>query len=87
MIDIDGFAIGLTVCEDVWHQRPVADCVAAGAEVIFNLNASPFDVHKAREREEQIVVGRSREAAVPIIYVNLVGGQDETGIRRRLFCL
>lgn len=77
VIDIDGFTVGLTVCEDVWYQRPVADCVAAGAEVIFNLNASPFDVHKAREREEQVVAGRSREVAVPIVYVNLVGGQDE----------
>ena len=77
VVDIDGIAIGLTVCEDVWHSAPVADSVAAGADVIFNLNASPYDIHKAREREEQVVGERSREACVPIIYVNLVGGQDE----------
>ncbi len=77
VVDIDGVSVGLTICEDIWHNGPAADSVSAGAEVIFNLNASPYDMDKAREREESVVGQRSREAGVPIVYVNLVGGQDE----------
>ena len=77
VVDIDGVSVGLTICEDIWHTGPAADSVSAGAEVIFNLNASPYDMDKAREREERVVGQRSREAGVPIVYVNLVGGQDE----------
>lgn len=77
VVDIDGVSVGLTICEDIWHTGPAADSVSAGAQVIFNLNASPYDMDKAREREERVVGQRSREAGVPIVYVNLVGGQDE----------
>ena len=77
VIDINGTKVGLTICEDIWHAQPVADSAAAGAEVIFNLNASPYDFQKAREREERVVGQRAREAGLPIVYVNLVGGQDE----------
>ena len=74
---VDGFSLGLTICEDVWHPQPVADCASAGADFIVNLNASPYDLHKAREREEEVVSLRAKTSGVPIIYVNLVGGQDE----------
>ena len=77
VFEIGGINLGLTICEDVWHPQPVADCASAGADVVVNLNASPYDLHKAREREEQVVSQRAKASGVPIIYLNLVGGQDE----------
>ena len=77
VFEVDGFRLGLTICEDVWHAQPVADCASAGADFIVNLNASPYDLYKAREREEEVVSLRAKTSNVPIIYVNLVGGQDE----------
>ena len=77
VFEVDGFRLGLTICEDVWHAQPVADCASAGADFIVNLNASPYDLYKAREREEEVVSLRAKTSGVPIIYVNLVGGQDE----------
>ena len=77
VFEVDGLRLGLTICEDVWHAQPVADCASAGADFIVNLNASPYDLYKAREREEEVVSLRAKTSNVPIIYVNLVGGQDD----------
>lgn len=74
---VDGIPIGLTICEDVWEDGPVEQSVGAGAELIFTLNGSPFDTDKAAYRENQIVAARARRNGVSIVYVNLVGGQDE----------
>ena len=68
--------IALTVCEDIWHDEPVANAKALGAELILNLNASPFHINKQVERLSA-VQQRARENQVAIAYVNLVGGQDE----------
>ena len=68
--------IALTVCEDIWHDEPVANAKALGAELILNLNASPFHINKQTERLSA-VQQRARENQVAITYVNLVGGQDE----------
>ena len=68
--------IALTVCEDIWHDEPVANAKALGAELILNLNASPFHINKQTERLSA-VQQRARENQVAIAYVNLVGGQDE----------
>ena len=76
VVDINGVKIGLTVCEDIWFPGPVCAAVTAGAEVIFNLNASPFHISKDKERSD-IVKKRVTENNVPVVYVNLVGGQDE----------
>lgn len=73
---IDGVAVGLTICEDIWFPEPVQRAATAGAQVILNLNASPYHTGKAPEREES-VANRARENKLPIVYVNLVGGQDE----------
>ena len=67
---------GLTVCEDIWAPEPAAMARAAGAEVLINISASPFRRDKHEERLAQVQV-RARETGVPIVYVNLVGGQDE----------
>ena len=68
--------VGVVICEDVWESGPVAEVVAAGAQLVLNINASPFHVDKGNEREA-VVGRRARESGVPLIYVNLVGGQDE----------
>ncbi len=76
VVEIKGVPVGITICEDVWEHGPVQQAATAGARLVLNLNASPYHMDKGREREE-IVGRRAREADVPIVYVNLVGGQDE----------
>ncbi|MDH3354157.1 MAG: NAD+ synthase [Chromatiales bacterium] len=73
---IKDIQVGLTICEDVWSAETVNQSKAAGAEVILNLNASPFEYHKQRARQ-QVVSTRALESGIPILYTNLVGGQDE----------
>lgn len=73
---IKGVSVGITVCEDIWFAPPVRAAVSAGAELVVNLNASPFHIGKTIERET-MVRQRVAESGVPIVYVNLVGGQDE----------
>lgn len=77
VVDVDGISIGLTICEDVWEDGPVERAVTNGAQVIFTLNGSPFDTSKIAYRENEIVAARSKKNSVSIVYVNLVGGQDE----------
>ena len=71
-----GHSVGLTVCEDTWFSQPTQAAVQAGAQVIVNINASPFHKGKQAERE-RVVANRVAEIGVPIVYVNQVGGQDE----------
>jgi NAD+ synthase (glutamine-hydrolysing) len=76
VVDIHGVAVALSVCEDIWEAEPCRQARAAGAELILNLNASPYHRGKPEERR-QLIAQRARENQLPIIYVNLVGGQDE----------
>ncbi len=76
VVKIKGVPVGLTVCEDAWSPGPMSQAAEAGARLIFNINASPFHLQKYREREE-VVAARIEESGVPVLYVNLVGGQDE----------
>ena len=71
-----GIKVAVTVCEDIWLPGPAADSVAMGAEVILNLNASPFSIDK-REMRADVLRQRAAECGAPIVYVNAVGGQDE----------
>lgn len=71
-----GHSVGLTVCEDIWFSQPTQAAAHAGAQVIININASPFHKGKQVERE-RVVADRVAESGVPIVYVNQVGGQDE----------
>jgi len=74
---LDGIGIGITICEDFWHpEGPAIDESLAGAEVIVNINASPYHMGKWRERLDLIQI-RARENAAAIAYNNMVGGQDE----------
>jgi NAD+ synthase (glutamine-hydrolysing) len=71
-----GLRIGLSVCEDIWQEGPTQQAAAAGAQILVNINASPFHVGKVAEREA--LVGRqAREHGLAILYANQVGGQDE----------
>ena len=76
VFDLKGIPTALTVCEDIWQSEPMLQAREAGAKLMLNLNASPFHQGKARERE-QLLEQRSREGNMPIIYTNMVGGQDE----------
>ena len=76
IIDINQFKIGLTICEDIWFIEPSSQAVDLGAEIIMNLNASPFKQDKTQLREAE-VSQRARENNVPVLYVNQIGGQDE----------
>jgi NAD+ synthase (glutamine-hydrolysing) len=76
VLEFKGVRIGLTVCEDIWEEGPARQAAEAGAEMLININASPFHLGKAAEREA-LVARRAQAHALPIVYANLVGGQDE----------
>ncbi len=76
VLDIQGLRIGLSVCEDIWVDGPTAAAAEAGAQVLINLNASPFHRGKQEQRHE-LVARRAQRHTMPVIYVNQVGGQDE----------
>ncbi len=76
VVNIQGVPVAITICEDLWHPGPMAQARAAGARLMLNLNASPFHINKGDEREE-VLRQRVTEGNMPIVYVNLVGGQDE----------
>jgi NAD+ synthase (glutamine-hydrolysing) len=77
LLVIGGITVGVTICEDIWFREgPVRVLAAAGAEVIVNINASPFHVGKSRLRE-QMLATRARESGAIVAYTNTVGGQDE----------
>ncbi|NOZ09921.1 MAG: NAD+ synthase [Gammaproteobacteria bacterium] len=76
VVKVKDIPIGITICEDIWEDGPVKSAVGAGASLIVNLNASPFHINKGDERNE-VVAQAAQASGVPIIYVNLVGGQDE----------
>ena len=74
---IGGVRVAVTVCEDAWSPSgPILTQAAAGAELVVNVNASPYYAGRLHEREAMLA-GRADDAGVPILYVNLVGGQDE----------
>jgi NAD+ synthase (glutamine-hydrolysing) len=76
VVTIKGIPVGITICEDIWEPGPARQAAAAGASLLVNLNASPFHAGKGFEREV-LLEQRASEAGLPVVYVNLVGGQDE----------
>ncbi|KXO99912.1 Glutamine-dependent NAD(+) synthetase (plasmid) [Tsukamurella tyrosinosolvens] len=77
VLDVDGVRLGLAICEDVWWpDGPVAGLGELGVDAVLCLNASPFEAGKPAQRRE-VVAARVAEGGAPMIYVNLVGGQDE----------
>jgi NAD+ synthase (glutamine-hydrolysing) len=77
ILNINNYKIGLSICEDIWYpENPINIQAIEGAELVININASPYHIGKTKEREELLKV-RARDNAIAIAYVNLVGGQDE----------
>ena len=76
VLGINGIAVGFTICEDLWEPGPMAQAAGAGATLMVNINGSPFHVDKLADRQATMAA-RLQEAAIPVIYVNQVGGQDE----------
>ncbi len=76
VVEMGGTKVGITICEDIWFREPALRAAEAGASLLLNLNASPFHAGKSPEREE-LLKKRAEESGLDIVYVNLVGGQDE----------
>lgn len=74
---VRGVRIGVTICEDIWFPvGPATSETIAGAELIFNINASPFSVGRQKVRSRMMAT-RAQDEIAYVASVNLVGGQDE----------
>jgi NAD+ synthase (glutamine-hydrolysing) len=77
LFGIAGVRVGVSICEDAWSPTgPIAAQAAAGAELIVNINASPYSVRRLEERERMLAT-RAADASCGLVYLNCVGGQDE----------
>jgi len=76
VFEVNGNRIGISICEDLWHDDLAGVQAGLHCDVWLNLNASPFHVGKQVERE-LLVARRAQQFGAPVIYVNPVGGQDE----------
>lgn len=74
--DADGVNVGINICADVWEPEAPKMARAAGAQALLVLNASPFHINKQGTRYE-VVRDRAAETGMPVVFCNLVGGQDE----------
>ncbi len=83
---VKGVMIALSICEDIWHEQPIAQAQQQGAQLLMNLNASPFHREKHQKRLE-LVANHAIKNAMPILYVNQVGGQDELVFDGGSFCM
>ena len=75
VFEVQGVPVGVVVCEDLWFPEPLADTVAAGAQLVLVPNASPFERGKHAQRDA-LLAERTRESGAALAYLNLVGGQD-----------
>ncbi len=76
VFEVGGVKVGVLICEDAWFDEPAQAAKAAGAQVLAVINASPFHLDKAGEREQRMAE-RARAVGLPLLYSHLVGGQDE----------
>ncbi|MEO8411150.1 MAG: nitrilase-related carbon-nitrogen hydrolase, partial [Propionivibrio sp.] len=76
VVAINGVRCAINICADVWEAGTAAQASDSGADLLLVLNASPYHIGKQGLRTE-ILRARIAEAALPVIYANLVGGQDE----------
>lgn len=72
----NGIQFGVIICADGWETEPAMRAKQAGAEFLLSLNASPYHMDKLETRYE-VIAERAKESGLPIIYANLIGGQDE----------
>ncbi len=77
VVEVAGVPVGVTICEDLWTTGgPIADAAAGGAQVVVNLNASPYQRGKGPDRDRW-VAHHAASRDVGLVYVNQVGGQDD----------
>jgi len=76
VVELQGIRVGLLICEDVWEPNPARAARAAGAQLLVVINGSPYSLQYQRRRED-IVRARAQDTGLPVVYVNLLGGQDE----------
>lgn len=86
VIEMNGVRCGINICADVWEPGAADAARSAGAELLLALNASPYHLNKQATRYE-VLRERIRDTAMPVIYINLVGGQDELVFDGASFCL
>lgn len=75
VFEVNGIAVGVLICEDLWFAEPLADTVRAGAQLVVVPNASPYERGKHAQRDA-VLAARTRESGAAIAYLNVVGGQD-----------
>jgi NAD+ synthase len=84
--NVDGVRIGFPICEDAWHQDVCEAQVESGAEIFVVPNGSPYWRDK-REERLQVMIARVIENGIPLVYINMVGGQDDQGFDGMSFAL
>ncbi len=75
-IDIGGIRLGLALCEDIWHAGTAEAARDIGAEALIITNGSPYEI-RSQSKRRALLAERSSGSGMPMIYLNLVGGQDE----------
>jgi len=75
-VSIKGIPCAISICEDIWQENVTLGAKTNGAKCMLNLNASPFHIDKSQHRQD-LLKQRALQGDMPIVYVNLVGGQDE----------
>jgi NAD+ synthase (glutamine-hydrolysing) len=82
LVEVDGVLVGLTICEDVWQPGPPASLEAlAGAQLVVNVSASPYE-HGKPERRERMIVQRARDYVAAMAFCALVGRPGRARLRR-----
>ncbi len=76
IVDLNGIRTALLICEDIWEPGPAQAAKSAGAQLIVVINGSPYSLNYQNRREE-VVRARVQEVKLPVVYLNMLGGQDE----------
>src|SRR5262249_13824616 len=76
IVEMNGIRVALLICEDIWEPGPARAAKAAGAQLLVVINGSPYSLHY-QARRERIVADRVRDTRLPVVYLNLLGGQAE----------
>jgi NAD+ synthase (glutamine-hydrolysing) len=76
IVDLKGIRTAILVCEDIWEPTPARAAKEAGAQLIVVINGSPYSLNY-QQRRESVVRERIRDTGLPVVYLNVLGGQDE----------
>jgi len=75
LFTLNNTKLGIGICEDFWQPKLATQLKQQGAELLVSINASPFEINKSDQRVKELAK-RAQETSLPILYTNLVGGQD-----------